>query len=307
LFGFEPPAVLVSGITGEGIDELKATVDSKLAGRPEAADKGAVLFVDRVFTPTGGGVVVTGTLKGGSLSPGDELTILPRGERLRLRGIQSYHASVDRARPSCRAALSLAGVRNPIERGDLIAGPRAHTMHGVEFLCRLLPVPGTDALCPVDHRGRPVLRQGVEAELAIGSAWRDATVSPFKSAGLLRVVLDKALACPAGSPFALLRRGGAELLGRGVVLEAGATTPAERRLLDAIYPAALDAAGKLEAGGAEAGEAIRCAIAVYRNGQASIPPSLTKTILAGAGLEWTAPDTRGGRGGVPQGPGIPGP
>ncbi len=295
LFGFEPPAVLVSGITGQGIDELKATVDRELARRAETADKGAILFVDRVFTPTGGGVVVTGTLKGGSLSPGDELTILPRGERVRLRGIQSYHASVDRARASCRAALSLAGVRNPIERGDLIASPKAHTIHGVEFLCRLLPLPGTGALCPVDHRGRPVLRQGVEAELAIGSAWRDATVSPFKSAGLLRVVLDKALACPAGSPFALLRRGGAELLGRGVILEAGATTPEERKILDAIYTDALSIAGRLEAAGLEATEALRFAMEVKRYGQAAVPRSLSEPILGEVGFEWTAVGS-GGKG-----------
>jgi selenocysteine-specific elongation factor len=294
LFGFEPPAVLVSGITGQGIGDLKTVIDGELSRRPEPVDSGAHLFVDRVFMPKGGGVVVTGTLKGGSLSPGVELSIVPKGDKVRLRGIQSYHASVDHAQANCRAALSLAGVKNTIERGDLISVPDSGAITGTEFLCRLLPLPGTGLLCPVDQRGRPVLRQGVEAELAIGSAWRDANISTFKSASLLRVVLDKPLACPAGSPFAILRRGGAELLGRGVVLEAGTTTPAERKMLDTIYPDALAAASALVDSGLEAGEALRFAMAALKYGQAVVPKSLTAETIAKAGFEWTPSGTAGG-------------
>ena len=293
LFGFEPPVILVSGITGQGIVDLKAAIDRELSKLPEKGGAGAHLFVDRVFTPTGGGVVVTGTLKGGSLSPSDELSILPRGDKVRLRGIQSYHTSVDRAYPTCRAALSLAGVKNTIERGDLITAFSVEVMNGTEFLCRLLPLPGKTLLCPIDQRGRPVLRQGIEAELAIGSAWRDATISTFNSTSLLRVVLDKGLACPAGSPFAILRRGGAELLGRGVVLEVGSTTAQERKALDAIYPDALAAAETLEKAGLDVGESVRFALKALRYGHATVPQSLTAKAIGKAGFEWTPSTTRG--------------
>jgi len=248
IFGFEPTAVLVSGITGQGIAELKTTIDRELASHPSPEGKGAHLFVDRVFTPTGGGVVVTGTLKGGSLASGDELTVLPRGERVRVRSIQTYHATINLAEPTCRAALSLSGVKNSIERGDLVASHSAELVSDTEFLCGLLPLPGSDLLCPLDPRGRPVLRAGVEAELAIGTARRDVTIHPYKSNGFMRVVMDKPLACPAGSSFAVLRRGGAELLARGFVLEAGTSTADSRKTLDAVLPAAVEAAGKLVIG-----------------------------------------------------------
>jgi len=273
LFGFTPPFVLVSGITGEGIAELKSVIDRELAVRPEASGTDAYLFVDRAFTPTGGGVVVTGTLKGGSLSVGDELSIMPRGEKLRLRGIQTYHAPINRAEPTCRAALSLSGVKNGIERGDLLAIHGASMFADSEFLCILLPLPGTDTLCPLDPRGRPVLRVGLEAELAIGTARRDAIIHPHKSPGFIRLTMDKPLACPAFSPCAILRHGGAELLGRGFVLEAGSSTPESRKMLDSILPASLEAAGKLAAGRTPIPSylsALTFAIKVLRDGSAPV-------------------------------------
>jgi selenocysteine-specific elongation factor len=248
LFGFTPPFVLVSGITGEGIAELKSVIDRELAARPEASGTDAYLFVDRAFTPTGGGVVVTGTLKGGSLSVGDELSIMPRGEKLRLRGIQTYHAPINRAEPTCRAALSLSGVKNGIERGDLLAFHGASMFADTEFLCILLPLPGTETLCPLDQRGRPMMRSGLEAELAIGTARSDIKIYPLRTPGFIRVRMDKVLACPAFSPCAILRHGGAELLGRGYVLEAGNSSPESRKALDSILQSSLEAAGKLAAG-----------------------------------------------------------
>jgi selenocysteine-specific elongation factor len=61
-------AVAVSGVTGAGLDELRAALD-RLAARLPAPDPDAAvrLWIDRAFTVKGAGTVVTGTLGGGRL------------------------------------------------------------------------------------------------------------------------------------------------------------------------------------------------------------------------------------------------
>ncbi|MGD9938822.1 MAG: SelB C-terminal domain-containing protein [Clostridia bacterium] len=287
LFGFRPQAVIVSAKSGTGIQELKLAIDTILATLPEEPPGKAFLYVDRFFTPRGGGQVVTGTLRGGLLAVGDAVELLPGKTKLKIRGIETYHAGATTAVPTCRAALAMSGLKDELRRGDLIAIPGSEMLSGTEFLCRLGTLPGTSEPCPRDSRGRPVLRPGVELELALGSARRDAILWPLRADGFVRIVCDRDLACPAGFPFALLRRGGAELVGRGAVLAAGTTKVEDRRVLEAVLPAAATAAGSLEAAGwgSRNAAALRLSIAVYRKGWAKAPVGLTAKAARTAGFE----------------------
>ncbi|MEO3824541.1 SelB C-terminal domain-containing protein [Actinomadura sp. B10D3] len=80
-------AVPVSTVTGAGIEELTAALD-RLAGRLPVPDADAPvrLWADRAFT-AGRQTVVTGTLAAGTISVGDELLLMPAGERVRVRTI----------------------------------------------------------------------------------------------------------------------------------------------------------------------------------------------------------------------------
>ncbi|URN04268.1 SelB C-terminal domain-containing protein [Actinomadura madurae] len=80
-------AVPVSTVTGAGIDELTAALD-RLAGRLPVPDPAAPvrLWADRAFT-AGRQTVVTGTLTAGTVAVGDELLLMPAGERVRVRTI----------------------------------------------------------------------------------------------------------------------------------------------------------------------------------------------------------------------------
>src|SRR5690348_14314978 len=70
--------VPVSARTGQGMTELKAQLQTVLAAKTPRRDVGRPrLPVDRVFSLSGFGTVVTGTLIDGSLSTGDEVEILP--------------------------------------------------------------------------------------------------------------------------------------------------------------------------------------------------------------------------------------
>ena len=116
------PMVAVSAYSGRGIDELKAEIDSMLDSTEVRKDLGRPrLPVDRRFTVTGFGTVVTGTLIDGSLSVGQEVQMALSGERGRIRGLQSHRKKVDRADPGVRLAVNLSGLeREGVTRGDVI-------------------------------------------------------------------------------------------------------------------------------------------------------------------------------------------
>src|SRR3989337_975256 len=85
------PLVAVSSVTGEGTDQLLEQMDRLLEVTPERPDLGRPrLPVDRVFTISGFGTVVTGTLIDGQLSLGQELEVLPKGLKARVRGLQPH-------------------------------------------------------------------------------------------------------------------------------------------------------------------------------------------------------------------------
>ncbi|HYS42761.1 MAG TPA: selenocysteine-specific translation elongation factor [Geobacteraceae bacterium] len=120
------PIMPVSSRTGEGLDRLKIEL-ARLAGEVEEK-KGEGPFrlpVDRVFTITGFGTVVTGTLLSGAISVGDEVEVLPAALPCRVRGIQTHGKKSDKGFAGQRVAVNLQGVEHTeIFRGDIVV-PRA--------------------------------------------------------------------------------------------------------------------------------------------------------------------------------------
>ncbi len=91
-----------------------------------SAGAGVVLHIDRCFTITGAGTVVTGTLACGELRRGDTLVVYPQELELRVRGVQVHGGAVLEARAGQRVAVNLAGVpRSAIARGDVLASAGA--------------------------------------------------------------------------------------------------------------------------------------------------------------------------------------
>src|SRR6267143_676960 len=119
------PIVPVSAKTGAGLGELKRAL-SDAAANASAKDAARYfrLPIDRAFAMKGFGSVVTGTLISGSVGPGDEVELFPRGERLRVRGVQSAGKTVERATPGQRTAVNLAGIEHTaLQRGMVLAAP----------------------------------------------------------------------------------------------------------------------------------------------------------------------------------------
>ncbi|HYT12538.1 MAG TPA: selenocysteine-specific translation elongation factor [Candidatus Nitrosopolaris sp.] len=119
------PLIGVSAVTGKGLGELTGSLEAIFDRVESRADIGRPrLPIDRVFTMSGFGTVVTGTLVDGAISAGDELQVLPGGATVRVRGLQQHNEKVDTATPGNRVAANLIGVeKDDLHRGDVLARP----------------------------------------------------------------------------------------------------------------------------------------------------------------------------------------
>ena len=118
----EAPIIPVSSKTGAGLEELKQKLSQLAAEVEEKRHDGPFrLPVDRVFTVTGFGTVVTGTLLSGQISVGDEVEVLPAGISCRVRGVQAHGARTEKGLAGQRLAVNLQGVEHAeVARGDVV-------------------------------------------------------------------------------------------------------------------------------------------------------------------------------------------
>src|SRR4026208_232118 len=122
----DAPILRVSAKTKTGLDELIAKLQSILEKKPARPDLNRPrLPVDRVFTISGFGTVVTGTLLDGHFSVGDDVEILPSMQNGRIRGLQTHKKKEERAVPGSRTAVNISGVNTEqIQRGDVVVHPK---------------------------------------------------------------------------------------------------------------------------------------------------------------------------------------
>ncbi|MEO8745708.1 MAG: selenocysteine-specific translation elongation factor [Candidatus Dormiibacterota bacterium] len=150
-----------SAVTGAGKADLVSALDTLLDAAEPRPDVGRPrLPIDRVFTMSGFGTVVTGTLVDGSLAVGDELEVVTKGRAVRVRGLQQHNRKVDSASPGTRVAANLIAVeKDELTRGDVLARPGT-----------LEPARRVDALVRVLASASQPLRHGAELLLHTGTA-----------------------------------------------------------------------------------------------------------------------------------------
>ncbi|WP_044559490.1 selenocysteine-specific translation elongation factor [Azospirillum sp. B4] len=137
----------VSALSGAGIDDLRqrlADAAHAQAREKDGTEAGAFrLAVDRAFTLTGVGVVVTGTVLSGRVRVGDTVTISPSGLAARVRSLHAQNAVAEEGRAGDRCALNLAGpdiTKDALHRGDMVLAPALHApTDRIDASLRLLP------------------------------------------------------------------------------------------------------------------------------------------------------------------------
>ena len=220
------PIVEVDALDGSGIADIGVALDELLEATPTAVDhKRPRLWIDRVFAAKGSGTVVTGTLTGGRVRVGDELTALPHRRAVRVRALQSLHAQRSKVGPGNRVALNLSGVsHDELTRGDVLV--RADQWHVTQRVDGLLKV-----LDAIDH---PVTRRGAHmAYLGSGEfPVRVRVLGPSEiqpgTEGPVRLHLPVGLPLLPGDRFILRESGRRETLGGGEILDVDPIVAAAR-------------------------------------------------------------------------------
>ncbi len=116
------PVVRVSSTEKIGIDETyEQIVEMTIRLKPRKDIGKPRMYIDRVFTMSGRGTVVTGTLRDGSFQSGEEVEILPRLIRSRIRELQTHKKVQKEVGPGTRVAMNLAGIeKEKLSRGDVV-------------------------------------------------------------------------------------------------------------------------------------------------------------------------------------------
>jgi selenocysteine-specific elongation factor len=208
------PAVAVSTVTGEGLAALVAALDALVQGLPVPDPGDPVrLWVDRAFSMTGSGTVVTGTLPAGTVHRGDELCVTPASRPVRVRDIQTLGESAPAATGVARVALNLRGVaKENLARGMAIVQPgRWTTTDTIDVrVCGAAGAAAIGAAGPEPAEGGATDLAAVlprTLTLHIGSARTVARVRPL-AGDLIRLSLRDALPLHVGDRV-LLRDPGA--------------------------------------------------------------------------------------------------
>ncbi|MCB2059910.1 MAG: selenocysteine-specific translation elongation factor [Novosphingobium sp.] len=206
--------IMTSAQDGTGIEALRAALKQLAAGQRERADHGiAYLPIDRAFSMAGHGPVVTGTLRGAPVSPGQKLELLPAGRELRVRAVQVHGTRVDAARPGQRAAVNLRDVEaGQLKRGMALAEP------GTLALSQWLTI----AIGAV--AGSPALKNGMRLRALFGTEEVDARLR----------LLDRDVLEPGESGFAQLH-----------LAEVAAVPAREHAILRIASPAQTVAGGRI--------------------------------------------------------------
>ena len=119
----EAPVVRVSAHSMEGIDNLVANItDLLLEVEPKPDHNRARLSIDRVFSLSGFGTIVTGTLIDGTFKIGEEVELLPEKLKTRIRGLQTHKKKEEMAFPGSRTAVNISGIElSQVHRGQVLA------------------------------------------------------------------------------------------------------------------------------------------------------------------------------------------
>ena len=213
----EAPILLVSARTGQGLPELSQALDTLLDGIQPRLDLGRPrLPIDRVFSVSGFGTVVTGTLIEGRLSVGQEIEIQPGHLKSRIRSIQKHKTKIETAEPGNRIALALTGLEvSDLKRGMVVTIPG--WLEPTDLLDLRVNVL-KDAPVEITQNSRWDFFSGA-AETSIGVTLLDQERLKPGESGLLQARLSEPLALAKGDRFILRLASPSQTIAGGVIID----------------------------------------------------------------------------------------
>lgn len=228
----DAPFISVSAPEGTGLEQLTEALleeAKKIPGKDQASN--VYLPIDRVFTMSGFGTVITGTLVSGTLETGSQMLIYPDKNQARIRSIQVHNEKVEAAYPGERTGVNLAGIdKEDIQRGDVLATPGS-LIATSRLDGRIKLLPSSPMILENDTR----IRFHIGAREVLGRAYlidKD-EILPGES-GLVQFRLEETIVSRFKENFVIRRYSPMTTIGGGKVLE---NSPPRRKRHD---PAAIE-------------------------------------------------------------------
>lgn len=221
------PILHASSATGEGVARIRELLAEAAETRPaRPADGRFRLAVDRCFSLSGAGTVVTGSVMSGEVGVGDSVVVSPSGLRARVRSIHAQNRPAERGAAGQRCALNLTGEgvsRHVIGRGDVVLEPDLHAPAArIDAELRLLP----GERRPLGHWAAVRLHHAAAEVAARVALLSDEPIRPGETA-MVQLVLDRPIAAAAQDRFILRDAAGRRTLGGGRLIDLRA--PQRRR------------------------------------------------------------------------------
>ena len=216
--GFEgSPVVRTSAVTGEGIDELRRALRGQAV---TVREKGRLdmlrMPVDRAFTRSGIGTIVTGSIWSGEVRKGDTLLLEPGGGKVRVREVQSFDMELESAGSGQRAAIALHGVRvDEIGIGDQLVTPDALARTSmIDAAVEMSIMEGSR----LKNRQRIRLHHAA-GEILARAILLDSEEMERGSSGLIQLRLEKKTIARLGDRFVIRSYSPMRVIGGGKVLD----------------------------------------------------------------------------------------
>ena len=223
------PVVKVSAATGQGLDELTDTIQQLMSDEVVAKDTQTIprLPIDRVFTLSGFGTIITGTLISGTITKEDVLEMYPIGKECKIRNIQVHGENQDKCYAGQRVAINLSNVKKKeIHRGCVLA-PK-NSMKNTDLLDVKLTVL-EDSMRIVTNHERLHLYTGTSEILCRAVLLDKEQIGPGEE-GLVQLRLEEEIAVKRGDRFVVRFYSPMETIGGGIVLE---PNPVRKKRFDA--------------------------------------------------------------------------
>ena len=213
----DAPIVRVSARTRTGIESLISNLQSLLTEKPPRTDLGRPrLPIDRVFSMSGFGTVVTGTMLDGHLALGDEVEILPSGQKGRVRGLQTHKKKEETAVPGSRTAVNISGIdTDAVQRGEVVVHPNQYqSTRRLDARFRLLK----DVSASLKHNSEVKFFVGASETIADLRLLGREELRPGEE-GWIQLELRAPVVTVRGDRYILRRPSPGETLGGGVIVD----------------------------------------------------------------------------------------
>jgi selenocysteine-specific elongation factor len=205
------------------------------------------MAIDRCFTLSGVGTVVTGTVHAGKIGVGESVSVGPTAHGALTARVRTIHAQ-DRASTvgvaGQRCALNLAGIEKAhVERGMWVqAPPLANMAERFDATLTLSPQLSAKAAKSLGHSSTVHLHHGTDDAMAKVAVLDATRIEPGESQ-LVSLTLDRPFALCRGDRFVIRDASAQRTLGGGTVLDVmplgsaarrGRRAPARLQLLTAL-------------------------------------------------------------------------